>query len=126
MVSGLVTSPCDQLRIFSGEASEGRIASKSGMGLLSSNGLERYKTTLLGTSPGMDCSKARAGYIPGIHSAQPSCPSREHLRLGTGGNLPKYAAQEGEHRLDEPGRSPIHGLSLLLQPSVQAASFLPA
>jgi hypothetical protein len=45
----LVTSPCDQLRIFSGEASEMRMASKSVMGLVSSNGLERYKTTLLGT-----------------------------------------------------------------------------
>src|SRR5689334_19591675 len=29
MVSGLVTSPCDQLRIFSGEAREMRIESKS-------------------------------------------------------------------------------------------------
>src|SRR5580698_5760441 len=47
MVSGLVTSPCDQLRIFSGEASEMRIASKSVIGLVNSNGLERYKVTLL-------------------------------------------------------------------------------
>src|ERR1041384_3292877 len=30
MVSGLVTSPCDHCRIFSGDASEIRIASKSG------------------------------------------------------------------------------------------------
>src|ERR1043166_3889218 len=30
MVSGLVTSPCDHWRIFSGDASEIRIASKSG------------------------------------------------------------------------------------------------
>jgi hypothetical protein len=47
MVSGLVTSPCDQLRIFSGDASEIRIASKSVMGLVISNGLERYKVFLL-------------------------------------------------------------------------------
>jgi hypothetical protein len=48
MVSGLVTSPCDQLRIFSGEASMMRIASKSVIGLVSSNGFERNKATLLG------------------------------------------------------------------------------
>src|ERR1700761_14443 len=47
MVSGLVTSPCDQLRIFSGEASMMRMASKSLIGLVSSNGLERNKATLL-------------------------------------------------------------------------------
>src|SRR5665213_507031 len=48
MVSGLVTSPCDQLRIFSGDASMMRIASKSVIGLVSSNGFERNKATLLG------------------------------------------------------------------------------
>src|SRR5580658_9060927 len=48
MVSGLVTSPCDQLRIFSGDASMMRIASKSVIGLDSSNGFERNKVTLLG------------------------------------------------------------------------------
>jgi hypothetical protein len=47
MVSGFVTSPCDQLRIFSGDASWMRIASKSVIGLVSSNGLERYKVFLL-------------------------------------------------------------------------------
>jgi hypothetical protein len=47
MVSGLVTSPCDQLRIFSGDASMMRMASKSVMGLESSNGFERNKATLL-------------------------------------------------------------------------------
>ena len=41
--SGLVTSPCDQLRIFSGEARLMRIASKSAIVLPRSNGLERYK-----------------------------------------------------------------------------------
>jgi hypothetical protein len=44
----LVTSPCDQLRIFSGEASMMRMASKSVIGLVSSNGFERNKATLLG------------------------------------------------------------------------------
>src|SRR5271155_2743507 len=58
IVSGLVTSPWDQLRIFSGEAREMRIASKSVIGLVSSNGLERYKTTLLGTC--VPC------YVPGM------------------------------------------------------------
>src|ERR1700712_2209288 len=41
MVSGLVTSPCDHERIFSGEASWILMASKSVMGPVSSNGLER-------------------------------------------------------------------------------------
>jgi hypothetical protein len=47
MVSGLVTSPCDHERIFSGDAREMRIASKSVIGLVISNGLERYKVFLL-------------------------------------------------------------------------------
>src|ERR1700684_518638 len=42
MVSGLVTSPCDQLRIFSGEARLMRIESKSAMRLALSYGEERY------------------------------------------------------------------------------------
>src|SRR5512135_858993 len=46
MVSGLVTSPCDQLRIFSGEAMLILMASKSAMGLAMSKGLERYKVFL--------------------------------------------------------------------------------
>src|ERR1700756_4555959 len=41
MVSGLVTSPCDQLRIFSGLASWILMASKSAIGPVSSKGLER-------------------------------------------------------------------------------------
>src|SRR5271169_5656800 len=45
MVSGLVTSPCDQLRIFSGEARLMRMASKSAMAFPRSNGLERYKVS---------------------------------------------------------------------------------
>src|SRR5271169_3447864 len=66
MVSGLVTSPCDQLRIFSGEASEMRMASKSVIGLVSSNGLERYKSTLLGTWLQIDNSKACLAAIPEV------------------------------------------------------------
>src|SRR6266567_2712549 len=46
MVSGLVTSPCDQLRIFSGDARLMRIASKSAIGFAMSKGLERYKVVL--------------------------------------------------------------------------------
>src|SRR5438270_559527 len=46
MVSGLVTSPCDQLRIFSGDARLMRIASKSAIGFAMSKGLERYKVFL--------------------------------------------------------------------------------
>src|SRR5579872_5237412 len=46
MVSGLVTSPCDQLRIFSGEARLIRMASKSAITFAISNGLERNKVFL--------------------------------------------------------------------------------
>jgi hypothetical protein len=53
MVSGFVTSPCDQLRIFSGEASMMRMASKSVIGLVSSNGFERNKASLLGRPSGL-------------------------------------------------------------------------
>ena len=42
-----------------------RMASKSVMGLVSSNGLERYKTTLLGSWLQIDNPK-RAGYVPGM------------------------------------------------------------
>src|SRR5258708_28114410 len=41
MVSGLVTSPCDQLRSFPGDARLMRMASKSATGFAISNGLER-------------------------------------------------------------------------------------
>jgi hypothetical protein len=57
MVSGFVTSPWDQLRIFSGEAREMRIASKSVMGLVISNGLERYKVFLLAVEQPVACSR---------------------------------------------------------------------
>src|ERR1700722_9315181 len=69
MVSGLVTSPCDQLRIFSGEASMMRIASKSVIGLVSSNGFERNKVTLLGgpfsTRRGISRDSFRGPSFPG-------------------------------------------------------------
>src|SRR5580704_6641297 len=78
MVSGLVTSPCDQLRIFSGEASMMRIASKSVMGLESSNGFERNKATLLGKPFG-----ARRGNFPGL-SKDPSFPGGGVYRLQEG------------------------------------------
>src|SRR2546423_15274535 len=45
MVSGLVTSPCDQLRIRSGEARLMRMLSKSVTLFPRSNGLERYKVS---------------------------------------------------------------------------------
>jgi hypothetical protein len=45
MVSGFVTSPCDQLRIFSGEARLMRMASKSAIGFAKSKGLERNKVS---------------------------------------------------------------------------------
>jgi hypothetical protein len=69
MVSGLVTSPCDQLRIFSGDASMMRMASKSVMGEVSSNGFERNKATLLGKSL-LDRAAAfpgtfRGSFLPG-------------------------------------------------------------
>jgi len=46
IVSGFVTSPCDQLRIFSGEARLMRMASKSAIGFARSKGLERNKVIL--------------------------------------------------------------------------------
>src|SRR5580692_4521864 len=46
MVSGLVTSPCDQLRIFSGDARLIRMASKSAITFAISKGLERNKVVL--------------------------------------------------------------------------------
>src|SRR5579863_7474173 len=46
MVSGLVTSPCDQLRIFSGDARLILMASKSAIVFCISNGLERNKVFL--------------------------------------------------------------------------------
>src|SRR5208282_3201667 len=52
MVSGLVTSPCDQDRIFSGLARLIRMESKSAIWLARSYGLLRYKAFLLPPSAG--------------------------------------------------------------------------
>src|SRR5271156_5180267 len=52
IVSGLVTSPCDQDRIFSGLAKLMRIESKSAIWLARSYGLLRYKGILLPPSAG--------------------------------------------------------------------------
>src|SRR5579859_905263 len=69
MVSGLVTSPCDQLRIFSGDARLMRIASKSLTGLLRSNGLERYKGSSMGClRPPQTAPKAAASCQPPVAS----------------------------------------------------------
>src|SRR5450432_3367088 len=108
MVSGFVTSPCDQLRIFSGEAKEIRIASKSVIGLVSSNGLERYKMTLLGT-----CLRIRvrsvACYVPGVLVCRASCPSRERLLVQDRALISKKICARDCYKLatrSEPGRKP--------------------
>src|SRR5271170_6883142 len=61
MVSGLVTSPWDQLRIFSGDARLMRMASKSATGFAISNGLERnmflrFPVDLTRPPAALDCS----------------------------------------------------------------------
>src|SRR3954454_916983 len=63
MVSGLVTSPCDQLRIFSGEARLMRIASKSAIGFARSKGLERNKVS--STSHGISLPPAAPKAVAG-------------------------------------------------------------
>src|SRR3569832_537402 len=100
MVSGFVTSPCDHDRIFSGEASMMRMASKSVIGLVSSNGFERNKATLLG-GPGGN----RRG-IPGIPSSGPSFPGsgvyrfqEGHRKLLSSSGAPGLELRPGEHHL---------------------------
>src|ERR1700727_1684191 len=93
MVSGLVTSPWDQLRIFSGEASEMRMASKSVMGLVSSNGLERYKTTLLGTWLQIGTPKG-AGYDPGTVYSPPVLPGVRTGLISNSGRGPGENTQD--------------------------------
>src|SRR6266536_780870 len=70
MVSGFVTSPCDQLRIFSGEARLIRIASKSATGFARSNGLERNKVS--STSRDISLPPAAPDYLVNHHSGAPS------------------------------------------------------
>src|SRR5262245_55038889 len=68
MVSGLVTSPCDQLRIFSGDARLIRMESKSVIEVPRSNGLERYKVS----SCGLHAAAAAPGVsIPRLSQPQP-------------------------------------------------------
>src|SRR5215469_12101139 len=92
MVSGFVTSPCDQLRIFSGDASMMRIASKSVIGLVSSNGFERNKATLLGR-PSSLCrgsSRDSSGVLPSrvaAFTAFKKDPSKLQLLAGAPGLL---------------------------------------
>src|SRR5207248_7008648 len=63
MVSGLVTSPCDQLRIFSGEARLMRMASKSATAFPKSKGLERYKVS----STAATHARCQRLSVPGLH-----------------------------------------------------------
>jgi hypothetical protein len=84
MVSGFVTSPCDQLRIFSGDASMMRIASKSVMGLVSSNGLERNIGSLLGEPFGAGLGFSR--------DSLRTLPSREAVFAALKKD-PKYSGQ---------------------------------
>src|SRR6516165_2047826 len=79
MVSGLVTSPCDQLRILSGDARLMRIESKSVIVVPRSNGLERYKVSSCGfyataSAPGPhkihSPLSTPAGMQPGVERAR--------------------------------------------------------
>src|SRR5215813_12503440 len=67
MVSGLVTSPCDQLRIFSGDARLIRMESNSATALFRSNGLERYKVS----SCGLYAAAAAPGFLQFLFQSQP-------------------------------------------------------
>src|SRR5215471_2827866 len=78
MVSGLVTSPCDQLRIFSGDARLMRMESNSAIALFRSNGLERYKVS--------SCGFYAAAAAPGSpYSLSVSTPAGMHSGVETGG-----------------------------------------
>src|SRR5581483_3354514 len=89
MVSGLVTSPCDQLRIFSGEARLMRMASKSAIGFARSKGLERNKV-----------SSTLAAFIAAASGPEPNQPGYPPCRVscdrGTLSILPK-AREPGAH-----------------------------
>src|SRR5579863_2029418 len=102
MVSGLVTSPCDQLRIFSGEASMMRIASKSVIGLVSSNGFERNKVTLLGgpfsTRRGISRDSFAGPSFPGSGGYRFQEEHRKTLQL-----LPKWVSHPSRVSCGEGG-----------------------
>src|SRR5262249_39137860 len=90
MVSGLVTSPCDQLRIFSGEASEMRMESKSAIRLERSYGEERYMMSPSGRCP---VTGGRYGQLPDISSqCQRACPMAcsQKFRCRVGVQQPLY------------------------------------
>src|SRR5260370_23295635 len=98
MVSGLVTSPCDQLRIFSGEARLIRMESKSAIEVPRSNGLERYKVS----SCGCHATAAAPGFSKFLSSV--STPSGKRFGVetcsrlvGRGGNLLAGAFQCLDH-----------------------------
>src|SRR6266700_326610 len=94
MVSGLVTSPWDQLRIFSGEARLMRMESKSVMVLPRSNGLERYKvsscgylryrTRLPGTQKFLFRSQPQPGAAPELRLADELRSTRASVRRRRG------------------------------------------
>src|SRR5262249_20764646 len=88
MVSGLVTSPCDQLRIFSGDARLIRMESKSAIEVPRSNGLERYKVS----SCGCYATAAAPGFLEFLCRSQLHPGSATELRraaelVGRGGDL---------------------------------------
>src|SRR3984893_8806548 len=85
MFSGLVTSPCDQLRIFSGEARLIRMASKSAIGFAMSKGLERYKVVLHFPR---SYAAARGSLKPVSSFRFPGPVSRHISRLPDGEQLP--------------------------------------
>src|SRR5207302_6212468 len=110
MVSGLVTSPCDQLRIFSGEARLIRMASKSAIGFPRSKGLERYKVFLrflLSTAvpnpeysvPGKNC---------GLGSTEPESAGPAELYSSQSQSLSPWPST-GPHWVPGPGNGLIRG-----------------
>src|SRR5579864_5674799 len=96
MVSGLVTSPWDQLRIFSGDARLIRMASKSAITFAISNGLERNKVflrfprllrrrlRLLWVVASRWSFVASEIYEPACPRARPQVLSSRNLKPGTG------------------------------------------
>src|ERR1700757_2256570 len=96
MVSGLVTSPCDQLLIFSGEARLMRMASKSAIVFCISNGLERNKVVLRFLLSFSTWYPVLSFFVPR--------DSRAHIR----GTFP--------HKLVERSTSPYQGLEASPRP----------
>src|SRR5262252_3866740 len=95
MVSGLVTSPCDQLRIFSGEARLIRMESKSAIDVPRSNGLERYKVS----SCGFYAAAAAPGYSQFLLSV--STPSGKRCGVETGSRVSRLQRRPVCGRLQE-------------------------